>query len=106
MDQSNRTTFLELAELLLDTEEGINEESYLKLLELGSLLGVDHLDKELGRKVKATDGMFYLKPKDAEETGPDFDPPDTTPCEPSSRESDRAAADWWDWKMREKGEPR
>ena len=54
------TKFMALWETLLDTDDGISEEAYSKLVELGQLIDPVFV-ANVSRYVDATDGRFYTK---------------------------------------------
>jgi len=57
-DLSNR--FSMLWDTLLDTDDGISEEAYDKLVELGQIIDPNFVNRE-SQYVDATDGRFYTK---------------------------------------------
>jgi hypothetical protein len=57
-DLSNR--FSMLWDTLLDTDDGISEEAFMRLVELGKLIDPSFV-KDVSRFVDATDGRFYIK---------------------------------------------
>ena len=52
--------FMALWDTLLDTDDGISEEAYSKLVELGQLIDPVFVAND-SQYVDATDGRFYLK---------------------------------------------
>ena len=48
-----------LWDALLDTDDGISEESYMRLVELGQLIDSNFI-KSVSKFVDATDGRFYI----------------------------------------------
>jgi hypothetical protein len=57
-DLSNR--FSMLWDTLLDTDDGISEEAYNRLVELGQLIDPNFVNS-VSKYVDATDGRFYIK---------------------------------------------
>ena len=57
-DLSNR--FSMLWDTLLDTDDGISEEAYNSLVELGNIIDPNFVS-HVSRYVDATDGRFYTK---------------------------------------------
>jgi hypothetical protein len=55
-----QTKYSMLWDTLLDTDDGISEEAYNRLVELGLLIDPSFV-KDVSRFVDATDGRFYLK---------------------------------------------
>ena len=58
-----REQFQHLAVCLLDNEDGILENAYMALLDLGQSLDLEEDCLELNSHIEAQDGKFYL-PKD------------------------------------------
>ena len=52
--------FIALWDTLLDTDDGISEEAYDKLVDLGQLIDPKFVSS-VSRFVDATDGRFYIK---------------------------------------------
>ena len=52
--------FSMLWDTLLDTDDGISEESYNRLVELGNIIDPKFVNT-VSRYVDATDGRFYIK---------------------------------------------
>ena len=55
-----RDKFVMLWDTLLDTNDGISEEAYMRLVELGQLID-PHFVNSVSKFVDATDGRFYIK---------------------------------------------
>ena len=55
-----RDKFAMLWDTLLDTNDGISEESYIRLVELGQLIDPNFVNS-VSKFVDATDGRFYIK---------------------------------------------
>lgn len=55
-----RDKFVMLWDTLLDTNDGISEESYNRLVELGQLIDPNFVNS-VSKFVDATDGRFYIK---------------------------------------------
>ena len=55
-----RDKFAMLWDTLLDTNDGISEESYIRLVELGQLIDPNFVST-VSKFVDATDGRFYIK---------------------------------------------
>lgn len=54
------TKFADLWDTLLDTDDGISEDAYNRLVELGNIIDPKFVNA-VSRYVDATDGRFYIK---------------------------------------------
>ncbi len=55
-----QTKYSMLWDTLLDTDDGISEESYMRLVELGQLIDPNFVNS-VSKYVDVTDGRFYIK---------------------------------------------
>jgi len=55
-----QTKYSMLWDTLLDTDDGISEEAYNRLIELGNIIDPSFVNA-VSRYVDATDGRFYIK---------------------------------------------